>query len=187
MLKSTELPLTVSDLEGAPDDGNRYEVIEGDLYVSAAPSFFHQQVLLKLAFAIEMHLRERRTGTVVPGVGVVFDQFNGVIPDLVYLSQERKKHILEGGRLTAAPEIVVEILSPGATNEKRDRVVKRKLYSTRGVHKYWIIDCEAKSVEVYRKRKEGGLKLAANLHAEDDLTSSVLPEFRLPLSQLFAE
>ena len=186
-MKSTELPLTVSDLEGAPDDGNRYEVIEGDLLISAPPSFTHQRVLIHLGFAMEMHLREYRTGVVVPSVGVIFDQFNGVIPDLVFLTQERKKHILEGGRLTAAPQIVVEIISPGATNEKRDRVVKRRLYSVRGVHEYWIVDCEAKTVEVYRKRKEGGLKLAANLHSGDDLTSSVLPEFRLSLAQLFAE
>jgi Uma2 family endonuclease len=144
-------------------------------------------VLCNLAFAIGTHLERHRTGTVVPGVSVVFDQFNGVIPDLLYLSQERKKLILKNGRLTAAPEIVVEILSPGTTNEKRDRVVKRELYSTRGVHEYWIIDSEAKSIEVYRKRKEGGLKLAANLNAADDLTSSVLPEFRLPLAKLFAE
>jgi Uma2 family endonuclease len=187
MSRSTELPLTVSDLEGAPDDGNRYEVIEGELHVSAAPSFFHQRVLFHLTLALGNHLEEHPAGLVAPGVGVIFDQFNGVIPDLVYLSQERKTHILENGRLTAAPEIVVEILSPGSTNEKRDRVVKRELYSTRGVHEYWIVDCEAKSVEVYRKRKEGGLKLAANLRAEDDLTSSVLLEFRLPLAQLFAE
>jgi len=144
-------------------------------------------VLCNLVFAIAKQLEQHRTGTVVPGVSVIFDQFNGVIPDLVYLSQERKKLILKGGCLTAAPEIVAEILSPGRINEKRDRVVKRELYSVRGVHEYWIIDCETKSVEVYRKRKEGGLKLAANLHAEDELTSSVLPEFRLPLAQLFAE
>src|SRR5271165_2933427 len=98
----TELPLTVSDLEGAPDDGNRYEVIEGDLHISAPPSYSHQRVLCNLAFAVGTHLEQYRTGTVVPGVSVIFDQFNGVIPDLLYLSQERKKLILKGGRLTAA-------------------------------------------------------------------------------------
>jgi Uma2 family endonuclease len=186
-MKTTEVPLTVSDLEGAPDDGNRYEVIEGDLHISAAPSFFHQRVLFNLAFAIELHLREHPAGVVVPGVGVIFDQFNGVIPDLVFLTHERRQHILAEGRLTAAPEIVVEILSPGSANEKRDRTVKRRLYSARGVHEYWIVDPETKTVDVYRKRKEGGLKLAANLHTGDDLTSSVLPAFRLSLTQLFAE
>jgi Uma2 family endonuclease len=183
----TDLPLTVCGLECAPDDGNRYEVIEGDLHISAPPSFFHQRVLFHLTLALGKHLEEHPNGLAASGVGVIFDQFNGVIPDLVYISRERKKQILENGRLTAAPEIVVEILSPGTTNEKRARVVKRELYSIRGVHEYWIIDCEAKTVGVYRKRKEGGLKLAAKLHADDDLTSSVLPEFRLPLVQLFAE
>lgn len=186
-MKTTELPLTVSDLEGTPDDGNRYELIEGEVHVSTAPGYFHQKVLYRLAFAMESHLQRHAVGEVVGGVGVIFDQFNGVIPDLVFLTHERKRHILHDNRLTAAPEIVVEILSPGSTNEKRDRTVKRRLYSARGVHEYWIIDSEAKTVDVYRKRKEGGLKLAANLHADSDLTSSVLPEFRLPLAQLFAE
>ena len=186
-MKTTELPLTVSDLEGAPDDGNRYEVIEGELFVSTAPSFFHQQVLSNLTFELRLYLQEHPVGAAVAGVGVIFDQFNGVIPDLIFLTHERKKHILAQGQLSAAPEIVVEVVSPGATHEKRDRTVKRRLYSARGVHEYWIVDADAKIVEVYRKRKEGGLKLAANLGSGDDLTSSVLPEFRLSLAQLFAE
>ena len=185
-MKSTEF-LTVSDLENTPDDGNRYEVIEGELHVSAAPSFFHQQVLVNLSFELELHSRNHRVGVVVPGVGVIFDEFNSVIPDLIFLTHERKEQILSGGRLTAAPEIVVEILSPGAANEKRDRVTKRRLYSARGVHEYWIIDADAKTVEVYRKRKDAGLKLAASLHSGDELTSSVLPGFRISLAELFAE
>ena len=186
-MKSTQFPLTVSDLESAPDDGNRYEVIEGELYVSAAPSFFHQRVLLKLAVALDVYLRDHPAGVVAPGVGVIFDELNGVIPDLVFLTHETQEQILRGGRLTAAPEIVVEILSPGAGNEKRDRVLKRHLYSAQGVHEYWIVDADAKTVEVYRQRKDAGLKLAASLHSGDELTSSVLPGFRISLAQLFAD
>ena len=118
---------------------------------------------------------------------MIFDEHNGVVPDLVFLTHERKKQILSAGRLTAAPEIVVEILSPGAANEKRDRVLKRHLYSAQGVHEYWIVDADAKTIEVYRKRKDAGLKLAASLHSADELTSSVLPGFRVSLAQLFAE
>ena len=90
-----------------------------------------------------------------------------------------------GSRLTGAPEIVIEILSPGSTNENRDRLVKRQLYSSRGVSEYWILDPEARTIEVNRKRKEGGLELAVILHSEDDLTSPLLPDFRTPVSRLF--
>src|SRR5271165_2078781 len=116
-----EMPLTIADLESAPDDGNRYELIEGELHVSTAPGFFHQAILMNLAVLIANYLRQNPIGRIVPGVGVIFDDFNGVVPDLVFLTNETRKLIVKGGRLTAAPEIAIEILSPGASNERRDR------------------------------------------------------------------
>ena len=182
-----EPPLTIADLEAAPDDGNRYELIEGVLFVSTAPNYFHQSIVTRILVAISMHLMEHPIGEVVPGAGIVFDDLNGVIPDLVFLTHERKRQVLVGGRLIAAPEIVIEILSPGASNERRDRHVKRNLYSVRGVHEYWIVDPESRSIELYRKRKEGGLEIAANLQSGDEVTSSVLPDFRLAVELVFAE
>src|SRR4051794_1854784 len=116
--------LTVSDIESMPDDGNRYEVIDGELFVSTAPSWLHQVALRNLMVALHLYLQANPIGEVAFGVGVIFDQFNGVIPDLVYLSHERLKTV-GGDRLSGAPEIVVEVLSPGAKNETRDRKVKR--------------------------------------------------------------
>src|SRR5580704_12186241 len=163
----TEPPLTIADLEATPDDGNRYELIEGELYVSTSPSYFHQYILGNIYTAFRDYLGSNRIGKVTLGVGVIFDDFNGVIPDLVYFSHERGKHILKGERFCGAPEIVIEILSPGSSNERRDRHVKRTLYSTRGVDEYWIVDPESRSIEVYRKRKEGGLELIGSLQESD--------------------
>ena len=95
------------------------------------------------------------------------------------------QRILRDGRLTGAPEIAVEVLSPGSANENRDRLVKRQLYSSRGVSEYWIVDPETRTIEVSRKRKEGGLQPAVVLQAEDDLTSPLLPDFRVQVAQLF--
>jgi len=173
--------------EQLPDDGNRYELIEGELFVSTAPTFFHQKILTKIIIAFWQYLREHPIGEMVPGTGVVFDDFNGVIPDLVFVTSERLKKILVGGRLTAAPEIAIEILSPGTANERRDRTVKRNLYSVRGVHEYWIVDPETRSIELHRKRKEGGLEVVANLQCGDELTSAVLPDFRLPVDSIFED
>jgi Uma2 family endonuclease len=183
----TEPPLTIADLDAAPDDGNRYELIEGELFVSAAPSYFHQTILVRVIIALGNYLRDHPIGELTPGTGIVFDDFNGVVPDLVFLTRERKKRILDGGRLKAAPEIVMEILSPGNANVRRDRVVKRNLYSVRGVHEYWILDPETRSIDVHRKRKEGGLEFVATLQCGDELTSPLLPDFRLPVEPLFAE
>lgn len=154
----TDLPITVKALEGAPDDGNRYEVIEGELYVSTAPGIPHQTVLGNLYIALGNYLKIHRLGRVFLGIGIVFDDFNGVIPDLLFVSTERLNRIRSGDRLKAAPEIVIEILSPGSSNMDRDRVVKRRLYSIRGVSEYWIVDPETHTIEVSRKRKEGGLR-----------------------------
>jgi len=181
----TELPMTVSALDGAPDDGNRYEVIDGELYVSTSPAIPHQFALGRLYLAIGNYLELHRAGIAFLGLGVVFDEFNGVIPDLLYVSTERLNRIRSGGRLKAAPEIVIEILSPGSSNEDRDRIIKRKLYSSRGVSEYWIADPETRTIEINRKRKEGGLEMIVLLQSGDDLTSPLLPEFRVPVGQIF--
>jgi len=80
---------------------------------------------------------------------------------------------------------VVEVLSPGPANERRDRVVKLDLYSRRGVPEYWIIDWSSRQVELYR-RQEPRLRLIATLREAEGLDSPLLPGFRLPVAQLFA-
>ncbi len=187
MNAASELRLTNADLEAMPDDGNRYEVIDGELYVSSAPSFFHQIVLVNIVVAFSDYLREHPVGRVAPGVGVIFDDYNGVIPDLVFAGNERMSKALAAGRFHAAPEIVIEILSPGASNVRRDRHVKLSLYAARGVDEYWIVDPENRSVELYRRdAATAGLVLERNLRQGDELTCAILPGFRISVDALFA-
>ncbi|HUQ90709.1 MAG TPA: Uma2 family endonuclease [Bryobacteraceae bacterium] len=181
-----EIMLTVNDLECMPEDGNRYEVIDGDLYVSTSPSYHHQFCLLELVHALKLHLTSNPVGEVMFGLGVIFDDFNGVIPDVIYFSNERKK-VIVGQRLTAAPEIVVEALSPGQKNEYRDRKVKRRLYSENGVLEYWILDHETRTVEVHRAAKTGGFKMKTVLRGNAELTTPLLPGFRVEVDKLFAK
>jgi Uma2 family endonuclease len=176
--------LTVSDIESMPDDGNRYEVIDGELFVSTAPSWLHQFALTRLLYAMIGYLEKSSIGQVNLGVGVIFDQFNGVIPDMVYLSNERMKTV-GGARLSGAPEIVVEILSPGAQNENRDRKVKRQLYHQNGVSEYWIIDLDAKCVEIHIAGRTGGFQSQIVLHENDAITTALLPGFEFPVTNLF--
>ena len=88
------------------------------------------------------------------------------------------------GHLVAAPDLVVEVLSPGEKNERRDREAKLKIYSTYGVMEYWIADRKQQKLEVYR-REQGVLKLACSLYAADELVSDVLPGFSVRVERLF--
>jgi Uma2 family endonuclease len=130
-----------------PEDGKRYEAIDGELYVTPAPSFRHQRVSLRLADALLRLLEERGHGwVVVAPVAVEFPTDEGVQPDIVFVSRGRVEILAEEG-IRGAPDLVVEILSP-ATAE-RDRTVKKKLYGRQEVAQYWIVDPDAESVEVW--------------------------------------
>src|SRR5437773_12025976 len=124
---STEIQplLTIADLDAMPDDGNRYELIEGEILVSRAPSLLHQRILRNLMKVFLIYLSQNNIGELLPGPGVIFDEHNAVIPDLVFLSQERINQIAKGERLTGAPDLVIEILSLDKENELRDRNFKR--------------------------------------------------------------
>jgi Uma2 family endonuclease len=105
-------------------------------------------------------------------------------PDLAFVTAGRERIITDRG-LIDAPDLVVEVVSPGATNSERDRQLKRQLYSVRGVREYWIVDPQLRTIEIYRQR-ENALALAATLHESDTLTSALLPGFSCSISDIFA-
>ena len=185
MRAASELRRTNADLEAMPEDGNRYEVIDGELFVSSSPSFLHQMVLMNIGIAFSDYLRAHPIGRIVPGVGVIFDDYNGVIPDLFFATKERMSKTLIGGRFHAAPDIAIEILSPGSSSERRDRHVKRSLYASRGVGEYGIVDPENRSVEVHRRNDAGDLIFVKSLLPEDELTCGILPGFAVRIDILF--
>jgi Uma2 family endonuclease len=183
---------TVQDLETFPEDGNRYEVIEGELYVSHAPHAEHQVILDEATTALKIWHRASGLGLVVSGAGLIFSRHDGVIPDLMWFSDERLSHAMSNpangawdGHFYAAPDLAIEVLSPGAANEARDREVKLTLYSRRGVREYWIIDRFTRTVAVYRRTDGATLELAATLTDSDTLSSPLLPGFALVVGQLF--
>src|SRR5437660_7413043 len=144
--------LTVADLDACPDDNNRYELIEGELFVSRAPGIPHQRVLNNLQMAFGIYLNENPIGIVVPGAGAVFSDYDAVIPDLAFVSNERWSRIVSNDKFTAAPDLVVEVMSPGKENRDRDLLVKRQLYAKYGVCEYWIVDTKIRLVNVYALR-----------------------------------
>ena len=177
----------VSDLELFPDDGKLREIIDGELFVSTQPHFYHQ--LTGLQFGVVLHRWNgvSKLGSVVQAPGVIFSPEDAVAPDVIWVGRERLVGALDsGGHLHVAPELVVEVLSPGAANERRDQEAKLKLYSLRGVREYWIADWRQRLVIVFR-REGSALALAGTFYEGDTLESPLLPGFQCPVSQIFAD
>jgi len=176
---------TTHDLELLPDDGSRYEIIDGELYVAKQPDWQHQLVCFKLAFLLEAWNEQSQAGFVNLAPGIIFTDDTNVVPDVIWLSQERLKTALQkDGKLHSSPELAIEVLSPGAENERRDREVKLKLYSRRNVKEYWVVNWRERNLAVYR-RENAVLTLDKTLDETDVLETPLLPGFRCQVSQLF--
>ena len=107
--------LTIDDWEAMPyRDGNRYEIIEGELFVSCSPGIPHQIVSDNLLVLLRIFLKRNPIGTAISVPGLILSKNSGVIPDLVYFSKESRQRVRTGDRLTSAPDVVIEILSKGA-------------------------------------------------------------------------
>jgi Uma2 family endonuclease len=176
---------TSSDLAFMPDDGKRYEIIEGELYVSRQPGYEHQYTCNRCGQFLAEWSDQSGIGVVLPAPGVIFAEDDDVAPDMIWITRERLEQSVDhAGHLHTAPELVIEVLSPGKTNEDRDRLAKLKLYSRRGVEEYWIVSWSQKLVEVHR-RENAALKLVATLHDGDTLETPLLPGFSCRISKLF--
>jgi Uma2 family endonuclease len=181
------LKWTTRDLDVMPDDGGwtRYEIIDGEVEVTRAPHIRHQGAASKLNTRLQIWSEQTGLGNPFQTPGVIFTPTDAVIPDLVWVSNERLETGLDSaGHLTAAPELIVEILSSGDQNQQRDKEVKLKLYSRHGVQEYWIVDWRAQTIAVYR-HEQGVLELVNTLLANDLLTSTLLPEFSVKVAQIF--
>jgi len=182
---SSQVKWTSADLELLPEDGKRYEIIDGELFVTRAPHWQHQNTCINFCIVLKAWSKSTDLGYVVMGAGVIFGDNDDVIPDVVWVSKARYNSLIDqAGHLLGAPELVIEVLSAGKENERRDREVKLKLYSSRGVLEYWIADWRTQQIEIYR-RENGVLKLQMTLYATDSLTSPLLPDFSCPLAQIF--
>jgi Uma2 family endonuclease len=178
---------TVADLEGLPErlDDTRYELIDGELHVSTQPRREHQLAATIIAWALTSWSIQSGLGETLFAPGVIFTPEDAVAPDVIWISHERAAHGVDaGGHFTLAPELMVEVLSPGSKNIRRDRESKLNLYAREGVDEYWLIDWQSRSVEVFR-REAGELQRVATFSDADELTSPLFPGFRVPVQQLW--
>ena len=114
---------TIADLEALPyDEWNRYELIDGEILVTTAPDWHHQLACSHTWLQLHQWSSVRNAGLALINPGVVFAVDQSVIPDIVWVRRERQAEVLDpGGRVRAAPDLIVEVLSPGSENQERDR------------------------------------------------------------------
>jgi len=181
--------LTVSDMEGYPEgDGNRYELIEGELHVTTQPHFAHQIVSDAILIALSTWSEQNsQGGLAVSAPGIILADDEAFAPDVVWYGAERlAAYSNPDGKFYGPPDLAVEVLSKGTKNEKRDRKLKPARYAFWGVREYWLADRFARVMQIYRPN---GLtyQLAATLAMPDVITSPILPEFACLVSRLFAK
>jgi len=181
----TPIKLTYAEFCALPETVQPHELINGELRMPAAPNRKHQMVLGNLYALLRTYVRERNLGWVYfAPIDVVLDRDRPLVlqPDLLFVSRERA-HLL-GERIFGAPDLVVEIFSPGGATF--DRTEKAAWYAQYGVREYWLVDPEAETVEV-RRLEPGGYELLGVYRRGDTLRSALLSEFALPISEVFVE
>jgi Uma2 family endonuclease len=174
--------LTYRDLLRMPEDGPRYELIDGEAYIIPGPDADHQRAILKLAILVGQAIQDRSEVFIAP-LDVVLSDDTVLQPDVLLIRPEGRARIKRS--VEGPPDLVVEVLSP--TSRWRDRGIKRATYARFGVSEYWLVDPTRRSIEVYRL--VAGDPPAFRLerrHLEGDiLTTPLLPALALDPAQLF--
>jgi Uma2 family endonuclease len=173
---------TYEDYTRLPDNGMRYEVIKGALYMSPAPSPDHQRVVVALIRYLSAYLQQHPAGEIfIAPIDVKLPSLTSPVqPDLLFIANERsaivKEKFIEG-----VPDLIIEVLSP--TNPEHDRTTKFSAYALAGVREYWIVDPEARTIEINVLRGQAYAPLG-NFGADEQTRSEVLPDFSVRVSEV---
>jgi Uma2 family endonuclease len=166
-----------------PESNLPTELWDGELIRSPAPPFLHQQIVAGFLESLDNWVTQHRLGkTGHAPLDMVLAPHRATQPDVVFISNERLGIIKE--RIMGAADLVAEVLSPGS--RRRDRIDKRDLYEQHGVREYWLIDPEAKTVEVLHL-ESGTYQLVGRWHPGERARSRLLKGFEVPVSPLFGE
>ena len=184
MAPQTSTRMTYEDYLELPDDGKRYEVIEGELVVNASPIPRHQQIALRIGGRIDLYFENHGSGQVfVAPLDVVLADDVVLQPDVMIVSAARMQ-VVGPTHIHGAPDLVVEVLSD--RTRKRDETVKRKLYERYGVNEYWIVDPAGNIVKIYRRDADSFTRVSEiSIESGGMITSPLLPGFSLDIHDVF--
>jgi Uma2 family endonuclease len=173
---------TYQDYLDLPDDGYRYEVIWGELYMTPAPNTGHQLTSGELEFALREFVKKNDLGIVLDAPCDVLLEPGGtpVEPDILFIAKERR-HIITHQNVKGAPDLIVEILSPA--NPEHDRERKFKLYQESNVAEYWIVDPDARTIEIFTL-SQGRYSLLGRFGAGQVAASKLLVGFEVAIDRV---
>jgi Uma2 family endonuclease len=173
---------TYEDLVSLPDDGRRYEIIEGELYEMPAPSWDHAVTIMNLILLLAPVVQALGGRVLTAPLDVFFDGADPVQPDIVVLLPESAA-IGAGRGVEGAPDLLIEVLSPA--NLGHDLLTKRALYARAGVREYWIVDPASRAVEILALDRDA-LHTVQRASGADAVISSLLGDAAFPLAAIFA-
>jgi Uma2 family endonuclease len=177
--------LTWEHYQELPNDGKRYEIIDGELYVSPAPSEKHQRVATRLTSRFVFYTETHYLGEVYSAPFEVRLAWSDIVqPDIVFVSRQRGR-VITSARIDGAPDLVVEIISPSSV--KTDEETKRNLYAKYGVKYYWIIDPLAEWIRAYELGADGLYELVAEAHGNVTFSAPPFADLQIDLARLWAE
>jgi Uma2 family endonuclease len=177
---------THDDLLEMPEgDGKRYEIIDGELFVSAAPFRPHQGAVGNLYLILQTYARQHGLGRMwLAPFDVIFSKTDVVEPDLLFVRAERSGIVQDWVR--GVPDLAIEVLSP--SSHRHDEVRKRALYERYGVPEYWIVHPDAETVKIYRLEGERyGRPELLDARAGDVVRSALFPGLELPVAEIFVD
>ncbi|MBI4506782.1 MAG: Uma2 family endonuclease [Chloroflexi bacterium] len=175
--------LTYADYLELHDDRMRYQLLEGELDVTPAPSTIHQTVVKNLLVILDLYVRRGRLGTVfVAPCDVVLNDNNVVQPDLLFVSRERAA-IIERACVRGAPDLIVEVLSP--RTERTDREIKWQIYARYGVAHYWLIDPDRREATAL-VLEAGGYRQAVVAQGGETFAAPPFADLAIPLADVWA-
>jgi Uma2 family endonuclease len=186
-LRSTDASWCYEKWVRLPEDGNRYEVIDGVLYMSTSPSFWHQGSILLLVEHVGLPLKQRGIAFMSAApVGVIMPGTDPVQPDFLLIRSERRNIIAEDGRIRGVPDLIAEVLSPN--HPELDTVVKRAAYARAGVPEYWILRPETRDILVYSDPDASLADFTSvqRFAVDSELVSPTLP-IRVEVAALFED
>jgi Uma2 family endonuclease len=178
--------LTYRDYVHIPEDGRRHEIIDGEHYVTAAPFLSHQKLAFRLTLRVGGFIEANHLGLFFfAPADVLLSAHDIVQPDLLFISSGRAS-IAAGKNVQGAPDLMIEILS--RSTRGLDEGAKLQAYERAGVREYWVVGPFRQGLQRW-VRTDGALRPQPFLSAAagDVLTSPLLPEFELPLAEVFAE
>jgi len=147
-VKALSPRVSYADLEKWPEDGRRYELYDGEVYVVPSPIPLHQMVSARLHLALDEYTRAHGGIVLYAPLDIVLTEYDVVQPDLLLFAPERQ-HLVKPRAVTRhAPDLAIEILSPGTAGNDRGR--KLQLLARHKVPEYWLVDPDAVAAEVYR-------------------------------------